>query len=396
MAKAPRFLNELRGGIRLAVDGVKGVTRIVEGVHGSVVRIAPPVGRHDERQLGGIPGLVYRSIHGTTNLVGASLDAAIAGAEKLITALPGQASVTRDDSPSMPQRDAIVSALNGVMGDHLERTNNPLAIQMQIARRSPAGAKPLLLIHGLCMNDQQWTRDGHDHGQALAASLGFNPFYLRYNTGRHISSNGASLAALLEETLDAWPFAIDSFTIIGHSMGGLVARSAIEQATATGMKWPALLRKLVFLGTPQQGAALERGGNWLHRGLGVSPYVAPFTQLSGLRSEGITDLRHGNLLDIDWADGRFVQRDTRTMVPLPRGVTCYAIAGTLGRNAQGEWRGDGLVSVESALGRHEKTTRNLGIPASRTWVAAGVNHLDLLSSDAVYRKLRKWLADERA
>ncbi|MRD48258.1 alpha/beta hydrolase [Caenimonas koreensis DSM 17982] len=396
MAKAPRFLNELRGGIRLAVDGVKGVTRIVEGVHGSVVRVAPPVGRHDERQLGGIPGLVYRSIHGTTNLVGASLDAAIAGAEKLITALPGQASVTRDDSPSMPQRDAIVSALNGVMGDHLERTNNPLAIQMQIARRSPAGAKPLLLIHGLCMNDQQWTRDGHDHGQALAASLGFNPFYLRYNTGRHISSNGASLAALLEETLDAWPVAIDSFTIIGHSMGGLVARSAIEQATAAGMKWPALLRKLVFLGSPQQGAALERGGNWLHRGLGVSPYVAPFTRLSGLRSEGITDLRHGNLLDIDWADGRFVQRDTRTMVPLPRGVTCYAIAGTLGRNAQGEWRGDGLVSVESALGRHEKTTRNLGIPASRTWVAAGVNHLDLLSSDAVYRKLRKWLADERA
>ncbi|MBC7601202.1 MAG: alpha/beta hydrolase [Ramlibacter sp.] len=389
-----RLLREVRGGVRLAVDGVRGVTRIVEGVHGSVVRLAPPVGKRDERQLGGISGFVYRSIHGTTNLVGMGLDSALAGAEKLMQVLPRDAAdlpTDTDNSALTPQRDAVISALNGVLGDHLARTGNPLAIEMQLTRRSLAGAKPLLLIHGLCMNDQQWTRNGHDHGQALAASQGFSPFYLRYNTGLHISSNGASLAALLEKTFDAWPVAIDDFTIIGHSMGGLVARSAVQQAIASGMEWPLLLKKLVFLGTPQHGAPLERSGNWLHRGLGVSPYVAPFTRLSGLRSEGITDLRHGNLQDIDWAEGRFVQRDTRTMVPLPQGVTCYAIAGTLGRDPNGDWRGDGLVSVASALGRHEKPTRQLGIPASRTFVAAGVNHLDLLASDAVYRKLAKWL-----
>ena len=390
MAASVRFLTELRGGVRLAVDGVKGVTRIVEGVHGSVLRVAPPLGRRDEKPLRGISGFVYRSIHGTTSLVGLGMDAALAGAQKLLQSLPAEPGNATGDVASA-QRGAIVSALNGVLGDHLERTRNPLAIQMELRRLSPAGAKPLLLVHGLCMNEQQWTRNGHDHGQALAASLGYSPFYLRYNSGLHISANGASLATLLEDTFDAWPVPMESFTIIGHSMGGLVTRSAIHHAVAAGMAWPHLLKQLVFLGTPHHGATLERGGNWLHRGLGVSPYVAPFTRLSGLRSEGITDLRHGNLLESDWASGRFEQRDTRTTVPLPADVACYAVAGTLG----GESRGDGLVSVASALGRHERPTRQLGIAAARTFVAAGVNHLDLLSSEAVTTRLRKWLAPTR-
>lgn len=147
---------------------------------------------------------------------------------------------------------------------------------------------------------------------------------------------------------------------------------------------------------------------------GISPYLAPFTRLSGLRSEGITDLRHGNLLEQDWVDSRFEQRDTRTLVPLPHGVACcYAVAGSLGqgRSETGEdganppdpssaaartlsdaWLGDGLVPLASALGRHAKPTRELHIPPSRVWVGRGINHLDLLSSKAVYQRLRRWLA----
>lgn len=176
-------------------------------------------------------------------------------------------------------------------------------------------------------------------------------------------------------------------------MGGLVARSAVYHASQAGMAWPSRLRQLVFLGSPHHGAPLERGGNWLHRGLGLSPYVAPFTRLSGLRSEGITDLRHGSLLDADWATGRFTQRDTREVVPLPVGVSCYAVAGTLGQGAGGEWLGDGLVPVASALGRHTRPTRDLRIPPSHAWTARGINHLDLLSSRTVYRRLRKWLRE---
>ncbi len=243
-----------------------------------------------------------------------------------------------------PRRDALVAALNGVVGDHLERTGNPLAIRMQLLRRddrfdaaqlpSP-GSDVLLLIHGLCMNDRQWTRAGHDHGQALAQALGFTPVYARYNSGLHISTNGRELALQLEQLLQDWPVPVQTLTIIGHSMGGLVARSAVHQATQAGMAWPRQLRRLVFLGTPHHGAPLERGGNWLHRGLGLSSYAAPLTRLSGLRSAGITDLRHGNLLDEDWADSRFAQRDTRAALPLPAGVACYAVAGTLGPSPDG-------------------------------------------------------------
>jgi hypothetical protein len=383
-------LADLRGSARLAVEGVQGVTGLVEAMHSRIARVPLPLGVVADAPTTGITGLVYRSIGATTALVGKALDAAFAGAQVMLPTSPQE--VPGDDTAS---RDAVVAALNGVLGDHLERSGNPLAIPMALRLR-PADAAPgprvLLLVHGLCMTDHQWTRDGHDHGQALAKSLGLTPVYARYNTGRHIGSNGAELAAALEQLLKDWPVAVESLAIIGHSMGGLVARSAVQQATQAGMAWTAKLRQLVFLGSPHHGAPLERGGNWLHRGLGISPYVAPFTRLSGLRSSGITDLRHGSLDEKDADAGRFTQRDTRGVTALPRGVACYAIAGTLGQgDGADEWLGDGLVPLASALGRHAKSTRDLHIPASRQWIARGVNHLDLLASDAVYRRLRRWL-----
>ena len=200
----------------------------------------------------------------------------------------------------VPQRQAILSALNGVLGDHLARTGNPLAIGMELVVRGAARPRLLLLVHGLCMNDTQWTRDGHDHGLALAKSLDCTPVYVRYNSGRHVCENAAELATRLQELVAHWPVAVEDLAIVGHSMGGLVARSAVHQASEAGMAWPRQLRQMVFLGTPHHGAALERAGNWLHTVLGLSPYLAPFTRLGRLRSDGITDLRHGNLLESDW------------------------------------------------------------------------------------------------
>ncbi|HSV34110.1 MAG TPA: alpha/beta fold hydrolase [Ramlibacter sp.] len=399
MAKAPirpaRLVADVRAGTRLIVDGVRGVTGIVEAMHQRIARVPPPLGQLDDAPTRGITGLVYRSIHGTTGLVGKALDAALAAVQALLDASLKDLA----EEQATPRRDAAVAALNGLVGDHLERTGNPLAIAMQLVSRRPHGAVDtpqgphvLLLIHGLCMSEHQWTRNGHDHGLALAEALGCTPMYARYNSGRHISASGRDLAAALEQMLATWPVPLESLTLIGHSMGGLVARSAVHQATLAGMAWPTRLTKLVFLGSPHHGAPLERGGNWLHQGLGISPYVAPFTRLSGLRSEGITDLRHGNLLEADWAEGRFSHRDTRQFVPLPTGVACYAVAATLGHGKTDEWLGDGLVPLASALGRHEKTTRHLRLPPSRTWIARGVNHLDLLSDVGVYHRLRGWLA----
>jgi pimeloyl-ACP methyl ester carboxylesterase len=189
---------------------------------------------------------------------------------------------------------------------------------------------------------------------------------------------------------------MERIAILGHSMGGLVARSAVHQAQEAGMTWPQRLRHMVFLGTPHQGAALERAGNWVHAALGVSPYLAPFARLGGLRSDGITDLRHGNVLEADWQGGRFTHGDTRTVVPLPAGVTCGAIAGILADGAAAQLLGDGLVSVDSALGRHARKSHDLHIPASRTAVLPGVGHLALLESEVVYRKLVRWLGTPRS
>jgi len=387
------LLGDVRGGVRLVIDGVGGVTGIVEAMHHRIASRSSPLGFVADAPTRGITGLVYRSIRGTTGLVGKTLDAALAGVEALL-----QASL-RDlpQDQAAPRRDAVVAALNGVLGDHLERTGNPLAVQLELRLHGASGAsggsatgtRLLLLVHGLCMNDEQWRRHGHDHGQALADALGFTPVYARYNSGRPIGANGRELAAALEQFLARWPHPVQSLAIIGHSMGGLVARSALHQAAQAGMDWPAKVRQLIFLGTPHHGAPLERGGNWLHLGLGISPYLAPFTRLSGLRSAGITDLRHGNLLEQDGSPSRFEQRDTRSVVPLPHGVACYAIAGTLGR---GDQLGDGLVPLASALGRHAKPTRDLHIPASHVWIGRGIDHLDLLGSAAVYRRLRRWLA----
>jgi hypothetical protein len=411
------MLGDVRGAVRLVIDGVHGVTGIVEAMHRRIAGAAPPWRRLPDATTAGLPGLVYRSIHGTTRLVGQGLDAALIG----LQALPADTLPGLHEALDGPLRDALVAALNGVVGDHLARTGNPLAIRMQLLRRDDrvdsaalplAGPHVLLLIHGLCLNDGQWTRGGHDHGQALAQAMGFTPVYARYNSGLHISTNGRELAQRLERLLQDWPVPVQTLTLIGHSMGGLLARSAVHQAAQAGMAWPQHLRHLVFLGTPHHGAPLERGGNWLHRGLGLNPYAAPFTRLSGLRSAGITDLRHGNLLDEDWADSRFAQRDTRAVLPLPAGVACYAIAGTLGpspdagdhdtarltgrpaaaRLLASDWLGDGLVPLASALGRHAKPTHDLHIPASHTWIGRGIHHLDLLASKQVYQQLRRWLA----
>ncbi len=386
-------VRDVRGGVRLAVDGVNGVTSLVEAMHHRIARVSAPLGSVPDAPARGIAGLVYRSIRGTAGWVGKGLDTALAGIQGMLDDPPAQGTVNDEAAPG---RDAVVAALNGLVGDHLERTGNPLAIKMQLAHRAsvaaaPAGPRVLVLVHGLCMNEHQWTRGGHDHGLALDSAAGFSPVYARYNSGRHISISGRELAAALEKLLHDWPAPVEQLAIIGHSMGGLVARSAVHQALQAGMAWPGRLRHLFFLGSPHHGAPLERGGNWLHRGLGISPYLAPFARLSGLRSEGITDLRHGNLLDGDWAEGRFGRSDGRHPVPLPAGVACYAVAGALGAGKSDEWLGDGLVPLSSALGRHARLDYDLGIAPSHTLVARGVNHLDLLSDRQVYRWLLQQL-----
>ena len=392
--------SDLRGLARLAVEGTVGVTDLVESMHQGIRHpLTEGKARHAVGGRG-ISGLVYGTIRALTRTVGLGVEAALAPLDTLEGApLPS------------PQRETLLAALNGVLGDHLVATGNPLATPMRLyhagqplvletaalrAALPKPGTHLLVLLHGLCHNERQWGQSGFDHGVALARDLGCTPLYLRYNTGLHISTNGQALAELLETLLAQWPEPVARLDLLAHSMGGLVARSACHQAQVAGLAWPVSLRNLIFLGTPHHGAPLERWGHWFERGLEASPFASPLARLGKVRSAGITDLRHGNLLQEDWQglDPGTEAEDRRRPVPLPAGVRCCAVAGTAGEDAdswQGRLWGDGLVSVDSALGRHPDPQHDLAFPENQTWIGQGLGHLDLLTRPEVYEQVRRWL-----
>jgi pimeloyl-ACP methyl ester carboxylesterase len=381
---------------RLAVSAIESVIDLVESMHGKLVTPAP-----SGAPAGGIADTAYAKVRALTSAIGRWTDSLL----KQPVPSPGER-VASD------RREAVLAAINGLIGDYLAEAGNPLAIEMRLrvegqalplesaalaAALPMATGKILVLVHGLCRCDLQWRRNGHDHGEALARDLGYTALYLHYNSGLHVSTNGRRFAEVLELLVRHWPVPVEEMAILAHSMGGLVARSACHYGEVAENSWPRFLKKMIFLGTPHHGAPLERGGNWLNVVLGRSVITAPFARLGRMRSAGITDLRYGNLLDEDWEGrDRFEPTDDcRQLVPLPRGVQCYAIAGTTGRRT-GDMRdrllGDGLIPLATALGQHESAARTLPFPKSRQWIAYGVHHLDLLSRVEVCDKLRDWLA----
>lgn len=298
-----------------------------------------------------------------------------------------------------------------MLGDYLAATANPLATPMAFrcngrplvlgtsalkSKLPDAGGRLLVLLHGLCMSDLQWLCSGHDHGAALARDLGFTPVYLYYNSGQHVSINGRALAQQLERLLDQWPRPVERLVLLGHSMGGLLARSALHYGAQAGHGWPERLDDLVFLGTPHHGAPLERAGNWVDIVLGATPYAAPFARLGKVRSAGITDLRYGSLVDEDWVGrDRFARvGDPPQHLPLPEAVRCYAAAASIGQrrdDLKDRLLGDGIVPLDSALGCHPDPARLLVFGEGRQWIGFAMNHLDLLSHADVYAQLRRWL-----
>ena len=398
--KSPIHPSDVIGFSRLAFEATTGLADLVEAMHLNIARKPGILGPPAEGPASGITGLVYQSIRAVTGLVGSGIDALLTPLVPLL-----------GERNSPPGREAVLAALNGAMGDYLVATRNPLALSMSLRQdgkslvlesRDLARAIPrisnklLVLAHGLALNDLQWTRKGHNHGAALARDLGYTPVYLHYNSGLHISSNGRAFANLVEMLLDQWPVPVAEFAMVGHSMGGMVIRSAYHYATEAGCDWPRSLGKIVFLGTPHHGAPLERGGAWVNAAFGISPYTAALARLGRIRSTGITDLRYGNLVDDDWTGrDRFrPEPDPRHQLPLPKKVQCFAMAAATGQKTRvlNAYLGDGLVPVDSALGRHKDPQRTLPLPKSRQWTGYGLSHFDLLNDPAVYERLKQWLA----
>ena len=391
-----------RGAIRLIFGSVEAITSTVEAMHETVARApmpweAPPAQK--SRAHGAIAAGVYSTIRGVNRATGEVLDRALR--------------VLPDTSGTPTDHDAEVrsiAALNGVLGDHLEASSNPLCTAMSL--RTPEGAldltpaglrnavpkpgsKVVIFVHGLCLSELDWWRRGHASiGDRLEEELGWTPLYLRYNTGRHISHNGRELAEQLGRLFRSWPCPIESLTLVGHSMGGLVIRSACWYAPQSRQPWLGALTNVACLGTPHHGSMVAKAVHVADAALRRIPYAAPFAVGERL-SAGMQDLRHGNLLDEDWLDEArgFVPRDLRRPVPLLPGVDYYFLVASIGRNDEdplGRALGDLLVRAGSASGEHADKLRHLDIDSDRCRVFHEKHHFDLLDDPRVHRQLIDW------
>lgn len=402
----------VQGTTRLAFDAVEGVTNIVEGMYRNIASFSLPFGKEPEGGAPGIAGIVHTLIRESNGQIREAVDHALGLLAPVIDKID-------DEYPPGPNRQAAIAALNGVCGDHLADTGNALALPMIFRRQNleleleptklqsaypDATGKLLIAAHGLAMNDLYWTYRDHNHIEMLAQDGGYSPVYLRYNSGKHISTNGRELAEKMQSLVDAWPGSVSSITLVGFSMGGLLFRSALHYAQEAEMDWPQWVDKAVYIGSPHHGSVIERGGNWFHATFGISPYTAPLGALGRIRSNGITDLRYGNTLDDHWQEAVEYDSfsdltskkacDRRTPVPLAEGINHFAIGATLSPQPGaviGKLLGDGLVHPSSATGRHKDKERRLSFAPDRQKILYNTGHLSLLDSPEVSVLLRDWL-----
>jgi pimeloyl-ACP methyl ester carboxylesterase len=316
-----------------------------------------------------------------------------------------------------PKLDRTISALNAVVGDYLHRRANGLEIAMgfydrgeplacdrrEIARAHPgATGRVCVLVHGLGDSEGVWRFPGKrdvSYGSLLRKDLAYTPFYLRYNTGLHISHNGEALADLLERLVERHPVPVREIIVLGHSMGGLVTRSACEAAVRARHRWVERLTRAFYIGSPHLGAPFEKLGNAVGRVLRAirNPYVKLVADVVDLRSSGIKDLRHASILREHWEglDASAPPPAGRIAVPLLPGIAHYAVVGTLTareRHVITLLLGDALVRVPSAMGRCRDEDRALRFAEGNVKVFHGVNHRRLARDREVYRQIRAWCA----
>jgi len=395
--------NHIRGLGDLMIATVDRIAAPTEGVHRAVARrtfgAVGPAGRPVRTVHDAVATGVYSSLRLASSVVRA-------GARAGVGAVLGDREVRVLEANDRGLK--VLASLNAAFGDRFEAEGNDLCIEMQLRhggrrlRPEPglvaAGvadptARIAVFVHGLAGTERDWHRGRGDeivpsyepprtgkaavrladvrlrrnkhrahgslayrlgsYGEQLHSALGYTPVEVRYNTGRHISDNGRDLAESLEQLVAAWPVTVEELVVVGHSMGGLVLRSACHQAPGSGHRWVDLVRHAAYLGTPHRGAPLEQLANLAVSALGVAGESRPFAELANVRSAGIKDLRFGYLLEEDWQghDPDLVWDDNRTTVPLLATATHGFVAATLHSRSDGlagRTVGDLLVPFASA------------------------------------------------
>ncbi|QZY28286.1 esterase/lipase family protein [Nocardioides coralli] len=293
-----------------------------------------------------------------------------------------------------PRGRFLASAVNGLVGDRLERERPRMAIPLAVRRAgadvgldrgSLAAAFPdangqvAVFLHGLCENESHWDRGRRDRGTTYGETLarrGWSPVFLRANTGLPLRENGVALAALLDELVTQWPEPVTRLVLVGHSLGGLVVRAAAAVATGREPAWTSLVTDVVTLGTPHLGAPLAgqvaTGSGLLAR----FPESAAFGRVLDWRSVGVQDLVDGLAEDVPALPHARYRLVSATLTRTPR-------------HPVGAWLGDGLVRVPSAYGRVGPVDL---FPGAEVLHVPRAGHFDLLNHPDVEGALVRWLA----
>lgn len=307
-----------------------------------------------------------------------------------------------------------VSVLNGMVGDYLRERGNGLAVETafyhenrpllltpdDLRRVHPTlTAKLCILVHGLGCNEGIWSfpDDGGTpvtYGGLLQQELDYTPFYLRYNSGLPLAANGERLAGLIEELLRCYPTPVHEIVLIGHSMGGLVLRGACHCATRQAYGWVDKVRHAFYLGTPHEGADLERVGHVATTVLAAvpNPITRLIAKILNRRSQGVKDLRFSHrLAEEGLADEPEPGRNVgRKPTPWLAHARHYVMGGTLTDDPR-HWLavllGDALVRAPRAV----EPLPNVSIE-----LLPKMHHLQLAHDARVYRQIKSWcLYDEQ-
>jgi pimeloyl-ACP methyl ester carboxylesterase len=400
--------SDIRAVSDLAAEASSVLTTLVRGMHagiagrvfGSIGPAATPTRVIHDGLTQAIYGGVDRGLRAATRAAGV-VAAEIWGNEA------DEALESRTDSVA-----AAIAAVNGIYGDELTDRANPLAGAMMIrhegtsvaltaeslAANFPAATgRVVVFVHGWCLTERSWSRrprhgnDRRSYGERLRADLGFTPITMRYNTGLHISVNGRTLAEILDLLHDQWPVPITELVLVGHSMGGLVARSACHYGAQQQLGWTDAVSRVVCLGSPHLGADIEKGVNAASWALAKLPETRAIAAFLNARSDGVKDLRYGACLDEDWRDAdpdEFLQDRCQETPFLPH-VTYHFVASTVAPPLLGIVAGDHLVRPKSAAGQGK--SRIIPFEAEHGLTLSGLHHFDLLNHPSVYAKLRDWL-----
>ncbi len=419
-----------QGSKALLFDAVEETTSLVERTHAAAARRSFRLVTRVE-SVAALAQVVQTTHDATATGVYTAIRAVNRGVEKLLDAgdkLAGSADRDARPDDATPLRsdaqgsrawviDQAEGAVNGFWGDYLSQRQNGLDLDMNLrhegrvlpperaalsAALPAATGKLAVFVHGLSSTEWTWSMSAERHygdstvtyGSRLHDDLGYTPLYVRYNSGRRISRNGQALSALLAQLVAEYPLPVEEIVLVGHSMGGLVARSAAYYGQTAGEPWVSHLRHVFCLGTPNLGAPLEQSVNLLTHVLGAVDLAGAQVpaQVLNTRSVGIKDLRYGYTLDEEWqdADPDALLVDRRQNVPLVDGVGYYFVSATLTEDPAhplGLLLGDLLVRPRSAAGQAAQPARRIPFRAGRAF--NGLNHFQLTNHPDVYAVIRQ-------